>query len=113
MKTANLISDCLIDSSNGIKPEVGMGITICQYTDRKAGTITRVSTSGKTFWFKYDIAKRIDNYGMSDCQDYEYTEDPNSWEQKASLRKDGCFRVKSTGYYVALNRRDAFHDFSF
>lgn len=99
---------------DGEYPEVGMGCTECLWSDRHAGTITRVSDSFKTIWFKRDIATRVDSNGMSDCQDYEYKFDPDAPEHKATLRKDGRYRtVGKYGNYVALGWRDEYYDFSF
>ena len=40
---------------NQIKqPKPGLGVTVQVGSDRYAGTITRVSASGKTFWFTLD-----------------------------------------------------------
>lgn len=107
--TNNIISNVMIAAIKE-KPIVGMGVTECFFTDRKAGTITRVSDSGKTFWFKYDIATRIDSNGLSDCQTYKYEEDPNGYEIKCTLRK-GKYRTRNNP--VIVGRRDKYYDYTF
>ena len=93
-------------------PEVGMGVTILSWTDRHAGTISRVSASGKTFWYRDDDAERVDANGMSECQEYEYTPRPDISEAKVTLRKDGRWKEQG-GRTVQLGSRRAYHDYSF
>jgi hypothetical protein len=92
-------------------PEVGMGVTVLMWTDRKAGTITRVSPSGKTFWFKDDIAIRTDSNGMSESQTYEFKPDPDARERKAVKTVKGWKEVR--GSRLMLGHRSAYHDYSF
>jgi hypothetical protein len=94
-------------------PEVGMGITIYSYSDRSAGTITEVSKSGKSFVFQYDEAIRIDKNGMSDCQDYEYRQKPESQRYKAYKTKQGQWKIRKDGRVVGLGYRNFYHDYSF
>lgn len=92
-------------------PEVGMGVTLLLWTDRHAGTITRVSPSGKTFWFREDTAKRTDTNGMSESQTYEFTPNPDATERCARLTKSGAY--KSAGTRIRVGSRSKYHDFSF
>jgi hypothetical protein len=57
------------------KPQIGMGVTECWYSDRKAGTIIEVSPSGRRAKFQYDKTIRIDDNGMSCEQRYRYEPD--------------------------------------
>jgi hypothetical protein len=91
-------------------PEVGMGITLLHWTDRSAGTITRVSPSGKMFWFQSDRAVRTDKNGMSESQTYEYTPQPDARVQTARLNKKGQW--VSAGTNIRIGDRRAYHDFS-
>ena len=92
-------------------PEVAMGVTIVRWTDRDAGTITRVSPSKKTIWFREDNAKRTDKLGMTDSgQTYEFTANPEAPEHKAVLRGG---KWKSKGLSIIVGRREKYHDFSF
>lgn len=93
-------------------PVVGMGVTLLHWTDRSAGTITRVSASGKTLWFKEDTAERVDTNGMSESQDYKFTPNPDARERRASLRKNGEWR-EVNGSRLALGYRSAYYDYSF
>lgn len=102
----------MIDSKQPA-PEVGMGVTELRWTDRRAGTITRVSKSGKTFWFTHDTATRIDNNGMSESQDYEYQINSEGYEYRVSLRKDGRWKVVNGGSYVMVGVRREYYDYSF
>src|SRR4051812_20156187 len=100
-------------SVNDTKPEVGMGVTVISWSDRDAGTITRVSNSGKTFWYTEDTAKRIDKNGLSECQEYEYTSNLDGKETEVRLRKDGRWRTIGGGRYVNLGYRQSYRDPSF
>lgn len=126
MTTNNLMSNVLIDSTVAVKPEVGLGATLCWYTDRHAATVIEVwEERGKTYIkVQQDIAKRTDNYGMSDCQDYEYERDPNGctyvyrWNQNKMIwdrvykAETGRWR-KTDSPVVALGYRREYYDYSF
>lgn len=90
-----------------------MGCIIYFYSDRGACTIFRVSESGKTIWMRRDEAIRTDKNGMSDSQQYTYAPNPEGIEYKASLRKDGNWRLSKQNERVVLGVRRAYHDFSF
>lgn len=113
MLTNNVISNIMVESTSKVVPIVGMGITECHYTDREAGTINRVSKSGKTFWYTVDDAERTDKNGMSESQDYTYTPNHDRYPNRATLRKDGVFRSTGTNYPIILGRRNKFYDYSF
>jgi hypothetical protein len=91
-------------------PEVGMGVTILRWTDRDPGTITRVSPSGKSFWFREDLAERTDGGSMSEYQEWAFTADAKAPEQMARLTKAG-WRVRGTA--VRVGSREKYYDFSF
>ena len=111
-RDTNSMSNYLMSGTNGQpKPEVGMGVTLLRWTDRRAGTITRVSESGKSFWFKQDIATRTDANGMSESQDYRYEADPSAREQMARQKKSGAWQ--SEGTQLALGYRDEYYDYTF
>lgn len=95
-----------------IKPAVGMGVTQVIGSDRYPGTISRVSASGKTFWFKRDNYKRTDRNGISESQTYEYSADPNCYETEVRRRKDGSWQEIGGGY-VNVGFRRAYLDPSF
>jgi hypothetical protein len=93
------------------KPEVGMGATIYLWSDRLAGSVIRVTKSGKTAWIQEDRTQRTDKNGQSEVQDYTFTADPDGRIFRATLRKDGTWRAGSNG--VTFGRRDAYRDPSF
>jgi hypothetical protein len=95
-------------------PNVGDGVTVFWYTDRSAGTITRVSKSGKRFWFREDNAKRTDKLGMTDSgQTYEFTPNPDAVEEEVRMTKKGWRIGGLRGRKVAVGVRSHYHDFSF
>lgn len=108
-------------------PEIGMGATLLGWTDRHAATITCVVTQdGKLvrIGVKQDIATRIDRNGMSESQEYSYTENPDAYTQYFRLNKRGMWEgtrlnpdtkrwVKSEGCGLRIGERDEYYDFSF
>ncbi len=111
-ETGSLVNHLLSGTNGQPAPAVGMGVTVLHWSDRNPGTITRVSDSGKTFWFKGDIAKRLDDFGMSESQSYEYTPNPDGAEIKATLRKNGAWKT-SGGHQIRLGSREKYYDYSF
>lgn len=61
-------------SSNKSMPEVGKGATVLLWTDRHAYQVMEVSKDFKRVVVQQCKPKRIDNYGMGDCQIYDYSE---------------------------------------
>lgn len=99
---------------DNVKPVIGMGATVFHWTDRSAGTIERVSASGKRIWIRQDTATRIDKNGMSDCQEYSYAANPQGTLYEASLRKNGRWILKGgKDTVVGIDFRRAYHDYSF
>lgn len=117
-----------IMANNSIKEIVPgeTGATLLSWSDRAAATVIEVFTKGS---FDYvtvqrDIAKRVDNNGMSDCQTYEYTRDPEGSTSTFRIGKSGKFEQvalnEETGRYKKLNYgglmigdRREYYDFSF
>lgn len=93
-------------------PVVGMGITLLHYSDRSTGTITRVATSGKRFWFQKDRAIRTDTNGMSDSQQYRYEGDPGAEVREARISRNSQWKATG-GWKIILGERRAYHDYSF
>jgi hypothetical protein len=100
-------------TTSDIVPSVGMGATIQYWSDRKAGTIIRVDYNGRRLVIQLDKPIRIDQNGMSECQEYEYHRNPEGTIYIATLRKDGGYRVSKTKMSVALDVRDEYYDYSF
>ncbi|MDD3029864.1 MAG: hypothetical protein PHS57_06265 [Alphaproteobacteria bacterium] len=103
----------------GPEPEVGMGCTEFMYSDRHAYTVVEIlskpGTPVKRVVVTRDIATRIDNYGMSDAQDYEYTTDPNGIRRILRLNKWGQWKEEGSpdGSSYGMGRRDEYYDYTF
>ena len=100
----NIINRIQENSSN-LKPEVGMGATIYWWSDRTAGTVTKVSPSGKTVEITEDrVTEWKDHYGVS------FEANPNGRVFTARLRNG---KWKASGQGVTLGNRAAYRDPSF
>lgn len=93
-----------------LKPNVGTGCTECLYTDSHACTITKVSPSGKTIWYRRDRAKVVSGSAMDGSAEYEYEFDENGYDEKATLRKGGIYRATGTDFYIAIGVRREYYD---
>lgn len=92
-----------------IEPAVGMGATILCWTDRHAATIVRVTRC--QVHVQYDNAKRTDENGMSECQTYAYTPNPNG--AVVVFRKTKRGWRSRCGNGLLVGERCHYHDFSF
>lgn len=117
----NLINR-MMEASATPEPEVGMGATVCLWSDRHAATITEViryktgPKAGQVKGVKTRACKaiRTDNNGMSEAQAYRYEENPDAPEAVWTLRKDGRFIKRGSKYTtLAIGFRDAYYDYSF
>ena len=112
-ETGSLVNHIM---SRGVdcQPEVGMGVTVLHWTDRSAHTIVEVAKNHIVI--VEDHAKRTDDNGMSDNQDYEYTPDPDGRrlivKRVTHGRNKGRYKTAS-GNYVIIGARDKYHDYSF
>jgi len=59
-------------SSNKTVPEVGKGATTLHWSDRSTYEVMEVSNDKKHVIVRQYQPERIDNYGMSDSQQYKY-----------------------------------------
>ena len=106
-------------------PVVGMGATLLSWTDRHPATIVSVEKVGKKIivGVRKDDAVRIDNNGMSECQQYEFTPradghvsyfrfdgDHKGWRGVSKKDKRWCL---NGGSGLRIGERDKYHDFSF
>jgi hypothetical protein len=104
---------------SSIEPEIGMGVTFLQWSDRSPGTILyieRFKTGAKAGQVKMlliqtDTATRIDTNGQSDAQSYDITPNPNGNIIRAKWTTKG-FRTAS-GTAVRIGSRDMYYDYSF
>lgn len=107
----------LMDNSKMPVPEVGMGATELCWSDRHAYTIVEIK-SPKRIIVQQDHAKRTDNNGMSECQSYEFTPNPDAAKIELSLRKNGRWMpvgqgLKSGGSSFLIGSRQEYYDYSF
>jgi len=111
------IMNRIMEASKQPPVEVGMGVTVCMWSDRKAHTIIKVIPfkSGprkgqpRQIVIQRDKATRInvDQYYMSENQQYEYTQDLFGATQVYTAGKDGRFKN------LLIGHRDEYYDFSF
>ena len=125
MPTHNLMSNLMVDGTRGVQPEVGMGATLCYYSDRHAATIVEVHPEKRMIVVQQDTAIRTDKSGMSDSQDYRY--EPNAagalYHYRFNTKKQTWERVtlntKTLRFNLAghpaliVGKRDEYYDFSF
>lgn len=94
--------------------KIGDGATIQTGSDRHPYTIVWISIDGKNMSLQEDNFKRIDNNGMSESQEYEYSPNSVGALVDVSLRKDGYYKiVNSKNSKVSLGIRRRYYDFSF
>lgn len=120
-------------------PVVGMGVTMNQYSDRHAGTVVKVSDSGKTVLVQRDKATLLNGFNSGEpdaltfspggfcghtegTQRHSYEPDPNGAITKYTLRtlrggktcyKPAGYRTNSPGGTLTLGERVEHYDFNF
>lgn len=93
----------------------GLGVTYHIGSDRYPYTIVKVVSSSRII-VQADSYSRIDNNGLSEIQEYEYTPNLNAEQVTITLRKDGYWRRKgdsSRSGIFTLGKRSAYLDPSF
>lgn len=107
------------------KPEVGMGVTILMWTDRKPGTVIDVNAVGDKIMVREDKAVRADSNGMSESQQWDITEDPAGalrwfnrddkgfWHEMVVNQRTGRLNRVKGGNGLRLGVRERYYDFSF
>ena len=102
--------------------EVGDGVTLIYYSDEVPATVIEIDSKGKWIKVQNDKAKRIDNNGMSDCQDYKIERDENGRIQTfyKTRKKEytlftntGKFTYDNYGIYLLLKVRRKYYYYSF
>jgi hypothetical protein len=100
----------MMEGATEIKPEVGMGATELMHSDREPYTIVEIKSANRIL-VQRDDYKRIDNNGMSESQQYEYT--PNQKASKVELIKTkyGWKQFKGSTRY-AIGYRNRYYDYT-
>jgi hypothetical protein len=112
MKIFGNLQNRIMESCKPITPEVGMGCTLCFYSDREAGTVIAVHTPRK-ITVQIDKATRTDKNGMCENQYYAYEPDPTGATYVVTLRKNGRWVIAKDHTGVLLGQRDKYYDFGF
>ena len=107
----------VMENTNGMPaPEIGMGVTRCGWSDRHPYEIIEVKDA-RHITVREMNAKRIDANGMSDCQDYEYTSNPDGGIEHLFLTKQGKWRDRQgrtlgcDGWFIGFAEK--YFDYSF
>ena len=106
------------------EPYVGMPATLLSWTDRYPATVVEVNMTKRYIVVQEDDYERIDGNGMSESQEYRYTQNDQNHKRIFRKNKKGEWvqhvRNPETGRLVqsksgglALGRREKYHDFSF
>lgn len=109
----------LMSGGSGVQPEVGMGVTILCWTDRNPATIVEVvkAKNGKikAIVIQEDNYERTDQNGMSECQEWKYTPNPEAHKSTYELRRNGAWATKGSPARngLLIGSREKYHDFSF
>ena len=124
-ETGSLVNH-LMSGDTAIVPEVGMGVTILMWTDRRAATIIEVHSTKKgvikEIVIQDDTSLRTDDNGMSESQGYCYIRDPNGHKRTARFLKKGWRILEGKdgesgrniyGSGLRLGIRNTYHDYSF
>ena len=101
-----------------------MGATRLLWSDREPATIVEVFTKGKTQYVGVteDEAKRIDNNGISESQEYEFTPNPDGYVyyyRNSGKGWEACYKNPETGRFVKgcgsllIGQKGKYYDFSF
>ncbi len=117
------LQNLMLSKANAATVNVGDGATTISYTDRAPATVIFVSENGKEIHIQKDHFERIDNNGMSDCQEYKYSPNPDGavwvcrvnrrgkWER--CVKSEKTKRYSFSGEIIAVGVREKYHDFSF
>lgn len=102
-------------SNNSTLPEVGKGATILSWTDRDAYEVISVSKDYKTVVIQDYIPERIDDFGMSDSQEYKYEKLGDNkqtivWRHGAWRRKVSTIDFIDTYKYNKEDKEELFGD---
>lgn len=122
-QTGSLVNHLLSRAPTTL-PEIGDAATVTHWTDRSAATVINVFQKGKYNYVvvQEDNAVRVDDNGLSEIQDYEYTRNPEGITSTFRITDNGYEHVylAETGRYnksdscgLCIGRRQKYHDPSF
>lgn len=121
-QTGSLINH-MMSMGDSKEPKIGDGATILSWTDRHPATVVSFDKKRSIVGITRDDYRRIDNNGMSECQEYEYTSNPDGPIEYYKKDKNGSWsgvffnsetkRWNKRGGIIIIGRRDRYHDFSF
>jgi glyoxylate utilization-related uncharacterized protein len=125
-QTGSLVNHLYARGTKGQpEPVVGMGATFLHYTDRSAGTISKVETIKGVLYIEVqgDLSIRTDKNGFSESQVYTYIPQPDAhasrwrfkndrWEQIYLNTETNRWKVSKNGG-LRIGSRETYHDFSF
>lgn len=109
-------------------PEVGMGATICYWTDRSAGTIVKVQKDKQGRWLIHvqgDSWKIVSGSEFNGSAKYEYERNleggistwrfdaPGRWVELRVNHETGRLNKVKGGNGLTIGRRDRYYDPSF
>ena len=107
------------ESAKPPEPVIGMGATLCYYSDRHAATVIEVGQKNRVKYVvvRQDTARRTDTNGQSESQTYQYEPNPDGAEYKFTLRKNGRYvqagSSMKNGTGLLLGVREEYYDFGF
>ena len=103
----------ICDNAQQPTPVVGMGATSYSFSDREPYTVIAILSPHRIV-VQADNYERKDDNGMSDCQDYTFTPNPEGHKTTLRRRKDGGWAVVgSPGSHFGVGHRSRYYDFSF
>lgn len=111
MKAYGSLTNRIMECVGSEQPYVGMGATELMWSDRHAYTVVKIKSKNRILVTR-DIAKRVDNNGMSECQTYEYTQDKDAEPVELIKTKRG-WKMLGCDRRFMLGRRDEYFDYSF
>jgi len=109
------------------EPQLGDGATLLHWSDREPATVIHVQATklGLVVAVREDHARRTDDRGFCESQDYEYTPNPNGrihyfrlepgkgWREITPGKRLNTYKLTGSGQGLRIGEREKYHDFSF
>lgn len=103
----------IMEQSKQPEPELGMGVTICMWSDRHAGTIVGMSRTKHRLAVQADTATMVGGSAMSESQEYCYERNPEAGIQVFTRRKNGSYRRLGGNTGLLIGHREEYRDPTF